>query len=105
MPYRRLTLRGGECAPGGDEKRGQMKEDTGTRRVSRGDFYDFVPRWSPDGTRLAFTSSRNGSMDIYSMRLDGSDLVNVSRTPGSLVTQPGVTVVDVTETLWAWAKY
>ena len=80
-------------------------DGTGTRRVSRGDFYDFVPRWSPDGTRLGFTSSRDGSMDIYSMRLDGSDLVNVSRTPGSLVTQPGVTVVDVTETLWAWAKY
>jgi Tol biopolymer transport system component len=58
-------------------------DGTGTRRVSRGDFYNFVPRWSPDGTRLGFTSSRNGSMG----------------------TQFGVTVVDVTEALWAWAKY
>ena len=80
-------------------------DGSGTRRVSRGDNYDFLPRWSPDGTRIGFTSSRNGSMDIYTVRLDGTDLVNVTRTPGSLVTRPGITVVDVTETLWAWTKY
>ena len=77
-------------------------DGTNVRRVSRGDFYDFLPRWSPDGSRLAFTSSRDGTLGAYSMRLDGSDVVDLSRTPGSLVMQPGWSVLQVTEMLWAW---
>jgi dipeptidyl aminopeptidase/acylaminoacyl peptidase len=34
---------------------------------------DSRPAWSPDGTRIAFTSGRNGDEDIYSMAPDGSD--------------------------------
>ena len=30
-----------------------------------------IPVWSPDGTRLAFASSRNGRMGIYQKRTDG----------------------------------
>ena len=57
------------------------------------------------GTRLAFTSRRDGSLGIYTMRLDGSDVRDVSRTPGSLVERPDRSVIEVTETLWAWAPY
>lgn len=74
-------------------------------RVSRGNFYDFLPRWSPDGERIAFTSFRDGSNGVYSMRLDGSDVRDLSRTPGSLAMQPGWSVLQVTETLWAWMNY
>ena len=77
-------------------------DGTNVRRVSRGDYYDFLPRWSPDGSRLAFTSSRDGTLGVYSMRLDGSDVVDLSRTPASLTMQPGRSVLQVTETLWAW---
>jgi Tol biopolymer transport system component len=77
-------------------------DGTHIRRVSRGDYYDFLPRWSPDGTRLAFTSSRDGSLGVYSMRLDGSDVVDLSRTPASLAMRPGWSVLQVTEMLWAW---
>ena len=77
-------------------------DGTNVRRVSRGDYYDFLPRWSPDGSRLGFTSSRDGTSGVYSMRLDGSDVVDLSRTPASLTMQPGRTVLQVTETLWAW---
>ena len=79
-------------------------DGTNTRRVSRGDYYDFLPRWSPDGTRITFTSSRDGTNGIYTMRQDGSDVRNVSGTPLTLTMQPGKTV-DVNETLWAWMKY
>jgi hypothetical protein len=80
-------------------------DGTDVRRVSRGDYYDFLPRWSPDGTRIGFTSSRDGSLGIYSMRLDGSDVIDLSHTPGTLIMRPGMSVLQVTETLWAWAKY
>jgi len=60
------------------------------------------PKWSPDGTRIGFTSSRDGSLGVYSMRLDGSDVVDLSRTPASLALRPGWSVLQVTEMLWAW---
>lgn len=37
------------------------------------------PRWSPDGTRIAFGSHRDGDWDVYTMNLDGSDLQNLTR--------------------------
>jgi Tol biopolymer transport system component len=39
------------------------------------------PVWSPDGQRLAFESSRDGVIHIYTMRPDGTDVVQVTRGP------------------------
>jgi Tol biopolymer transport system component len=36
------------------------------------------PTWSPDGTRVAFTSDRDGNFDIYTMAADGSDVQQVT---------------------------
>jgi Tol biopolymer transport system component len=33
---------------------------------------DFDPAWSPDGKRIAFTSTRDGNNEIYLMNADGS---------------------------------
>jgi TolB protein len=35
-------------------------------------------RWSPDGTRIAFTSYRSGNADIYLMRPDGTGVVQLT---------------------------
>jgi Tol biopolymer transport system component len=39
---------------------------------------DEHPRWSPDGSKIAFHSDRNGSQDIYVMDADGSNVVQVT---------------------------
>ena len=39
---------------------------------------DEAPAWFPDGKQLAFQSTRSGSMQIWKMRADGSDPVQVT---------------------------
>jgi Tol biopolymer transport system component len=39
-----------------------------------------APAWSPDGTRIAFTSDRDGNSEIYVMDADGSNVVRLTRS-------------------------
>jgi uncharacterized protein (DUF885 family) len=39
------------------------------------------PNWSPDGSRIAFDSTRDGNYEIYTMKADGSDPVNLTLHP------------------------
>ncbi|MEN8128888.1 MAG: hypothetical protein ABFS45_01560 [Pseudomonadota bacterium] len=43
---------------------------------------DIHPRWSPDGTRLAFSSNRTGRYEIWTISIDGGDLQKVTDGPG-----------------------
>ncbi len=46
---------------------------------------EYHPRWSPDGTRLAFTARRDGEPVLATMRPDGGDVeVILSGRPGDL---------------------
>jgi Tol biopolymer transport system component len=67
----------------------------GTRvtKISQGGFVDFLPRWSPGGTRIGFTSARNGFNGLFSMAADGSDVVPLTDPPA------------VFQMLWAWMRY
>ncbi len=42
---------------------------------------DKNPRWSPDGTYLAFSSTRDGNSDIYMIDKDGKQAVNLTQSP------------------------
>jgi TolB protein len=40
------------------------------------------PAWSPDGLKLAFSSSRTGDPEIYVTNADGGDVKRVTESPG-----------------------
>ena len=42
---------------------------------------DDQPAWSPDGSKIAFGSDRNGNREIHVMNADGSDHFNLTTTP------------------------
>jgi Tol biopolymer transport system component len=44
--------------------------------------YDAEATMSPDGSRIVFTSMRDGDLDIYSMDADGSGVKRLTSTPG-----------------------
>ena len=52
------------------------------RRLTDTPGYDAEATLSPDGTRIVFTSVRDGDLDLYSMALDGSDVKRLTQTPG-----------------------
>jgi Tol biopolymer transport system component len=61
----------GMSADGGNQKR--LTDARGDPSSPRGLFFQTEPAWSPDGSRIAFASKREGSFDIYSIAADGSD--------------------------------
>ncbi|MCK9488870.1 MAG: amidohydrolase family protein [Xanthomonadales bacterium] len=49
------------------------------RRITSGPAFDLQPRFSPDGTRISFTSDRGGGDNIWHARIDGSDARQVTK--------------------------
>ncbi len=43
---------------------------------------DRFPIFSPDGSKIAFTSNRDGNTEIYVMSADGTDQVRITNRPG-----------------------
>jgi Tol biopolymer transport system component len=50
-------------------------------RLTFNEVSDFRAAWSPDGRKITFTTDRDGSLEIYTMRADGSRQVNRTRNP------------------------
>lgn len=44
--------------------------------------YDAEAVISPDGKKIAFTSTRDGDLEIYTMNIDGTDVARVTNHPG-----------------------
>ncbi len=57
-------------------------------RVAEGLAWEVQPRFSPDGSRIAFTSDRGGGDNIWVMNRDGSDKRQVTKEDFRLLNQP-----------------
>ncbi len=51
---------------------------TDLERITTHPDVDFSPTWSPDGSQIAFSTSRNGSLSIYVINADGTNLRRLS---------------------------
>lgn len=60
-------------------------------RVTSGPAWDIQPRYSPDGRELAFTSDRSGGNNLWRIRTDGSQPVQVTKEDFRLLNNPAWT--------------
>ena len=57
-------------------------------RIADGMAWEIQPRFSPDGSRIAFTSDRGGGDNIWTMNRDGSDKRQLTEESFRLLNQP-----------------
>jgi Tol biopolymer transport system component len=63
-------------------------DGTGLRQLTNDLAVDRMPRWSPDGQRIAFYSNRNGRYNIWSVHSDGSRLEPITDADAANLTRP-----------------
>jgi len=56
-------------------------DGTGLVQLTSNEVDDVKPAWSPDGTRIAFQTYRDGNAEVYVMNADGSGQANLSNSP------------------------
>jgi Tol biopolymer transport system component len=55
-------------------------DGTGFRKLTNNLVYDEHPIWSPDGSKIAFSSNRDGNYEVYIMNADGSNKKRITNT-------------------------
>jgi TolB protein len=60
----------------------QRLDGTDQRRLTSNGAYDAEATVSPDGSRVIFTSTRDGDIELYTMNTDGSDVRRITNRVG-----------------------
>jgi Tol biopolymer transport system component len=58
-------------------------DGSGQSNLTREEAFDGDPTWSPSGRRVAFTTSRDGNEEVYTVKADGSTARNVTQQPSN----------------------
>jgi hypothetical protein len=58
-------------------------DGTGVTRLTNDSATDSAPNWSPDGSKIAFETNRDGNFEVYVMNADGSGLLNLTSNSAS----------------------
>ncbi|MGY8985556.1 MAG: S9 family peptidase [Sphingomonadales bacterium] len=56
-------------------------DGSGSRALTTGNYGDSKPRWSPKGDKIAYTSNKEGSSEIYVRWMDTGDSRKISNLP------------------------
>jgi Tol biopolymer transport system component/serine/threonine protein kinase len=59
-------------------------DGSGLKQLTPAPGSDFEPAWSPDGTRIAFTSVRGGFRQIYSLDIDTLEITLLTNTTSAM---------------------
>jgi Tol biopolymer transport system component/imidazolonepropionase-like amidohydrolase len=58
------------------------------RRLTSGMAWDAMPRWSPDGTTIAFISDRDGGDNLWMVKADGSAARKITKEVDNALSSP-----------------
>jgi len=57
-------------------------DGSGVRQLTNSRYDNAWPQWSPDDSRIVFSSTRDKDWEIYAMRADGTDQRRLTASPG-----------------------
>ena len=83
-----FRISGQDAARAGDKNLGKIAEKDSDAQVATSQGFNRAPDFSPDGSKIAFESDRTGTVEIWTCKKDGSDLMRLTNFGAAQFTGP-----------------